>query len=161
MATGTQRNNNEYYGDLWAGNSKKILNFGSREVRGPLLNKRGSCRALGVLEKNDVRPSVSRSVVLTINQPAIARDWTIDRCRRLSVFFTANICTNPDVHTWHILVILYSYCACQLSSMESTQSVLESGSLAALSLHMMVMLCLIWYEKRATESGSRKMLIKI
>ena len=118
-------NNNEYYGDLWAGNSKKILNFGSREVRGPLLNKRGSCRTLGVSEKNDVRPSVSRSVVLTINQPAIARDWTIDRCRRLSVFFTANICTNPDVHTWHILVILYSYCACQLSSMESTQSVPE------------------------------------
>ena len=38
-------------------------------------------------------------------------------------------------------------------------------SLAALSLHMMVMLCLIWYEKRATErrteSGSRRMLIKM
>ena len=155
MATGTQRNN-KYYGGFWAGNSKRILNFGSREVRSPLLNKRGSCRTLGILEKNDVRPSVSRSVVLTINQAAIARDSTIDRCRRLSVFFTANICTNPDVHTWHILVILYSYCACQLSSMESTQSVPESGSLAALSLHMMVMLCLIWYEKKATERLSQE-----
>jgi hypothetical protein len=99
---------------------QKDSKLGSREVRGPL-NKRGSCRTfffsddscrtLGVLEKNDVRPSVSRSVLLT----SILVILYLETGPSIGVivspfFFTANICTiqmcTHDTYTRNTIILL-------------------------------------------------------
>jgi hypothetical protein len=88
---------------------QKDSKLGSREVRGPL-NKRGSCRtffffrrqlphpwSLGEKRRPTVRVAVRPPYKYTRN--TIPRDWTIDRCHRLSVFFYCKYMYDPDVHT--------------------------------------------------------------
>jgi hypothetical protein len=118
---------------------QKDSKLGSREVRGPL-NKRGSCRTfffsddscrtLGVLEKNDVRPSVSRSVLLT----SILVILYLETGPSIGVivspfFFTANICTiqmcTHDTYTRNTIILLLCVSA---QGLFSSQKILQNFS---------------------------------